>query len=331
MLRDATAAICSANVYLPLPTPGAFEARGAAVLGARREACLPATPLDKPSVQISPPEAVTRRRMSWPGIAAEVVQTNRRERIHFRFRAPVHMLVIYERGVRQGGGTSVEGLPPSTLRDYGRKLVFVPAGHEYYDCHEPRTLPRMTFLYFDPAQLASIPGIKKMSFAPRLFFEDDAVFETALKLRTMIDDGGRDPLYIQALGIVLARELVRLNTPRRCVAADVCGGLAAWQRRRVVDYIEEHLAEPVPLATLAELVRLSPSYFCRVFRLSFGVPPQRYHGTQRIERAKMLLTQLNMSVTEVGLSVGYSETSAFSTAFRRVTGLSPSAYRHRLF
>jgi AraC family transcriptional regulator len=322
MLRDATADICKSR---------SFDASTytATALSARREFCQTATPLDEPSVQISPSEAVSRRRMSWPGIAAEVVQTNRRARIHFRFRAPVHMLVIYERGVRHAGRTFVEGLPPSTLRDCGRKLVFVPAGHEYHDWHEPRTMPRMAFFYFDPAQLGSIPemDIASMSFAPRLFFEDDAVFETALKLRTLIDDGGLDPLYIQALGIVLARELVRRNTHRRCAAADAYGGLAAWQRRKVVDYIEEHLAEPILLATLAELVRLSPCYFCRVFRLSFGMPPQRYHGAQRIERAKMLLTQPSMSVTEVGLSVGYSETSAFSTAFRRMTGLRPSAYR----
>jgi AraC family transcriptional regulator len=324
MLRDATADICKPMSFDP-------STYIATALGARREFCRTAIPLDEPSVQISPSEAVSRRGMSWPGIAAEVVQTNRRVRIHFRFRAPVHMLVMYERGVRQAGGTFVEGLPPSTLRDCSRKLVFVPAGHEYHDWHEPRTLPRMAFFYLDPAQLGSIPEmIASTSFAPRLFFEDDAVFETALKLRTLIDDGGSDPLYIQALGIVLARELVRRNTHRRCAAADAYGGLATWQRRKVVDYIEEHLAEPILLATLAELVRLSPSYFCRVFRLSFGMPPQRYHGKQRIERAKMLLMQPSMSVTDVGLSVGYSETSAFSTAFRRMTGLKPSAYRRAL-
>jgi AraC family transcriptional regulator len=334
MLRDAAVAICKSNVYLPPPTPNAFDAstRTATALGARSEFCRAATHLDEPSVQISPSEAVSRRGMNWPGMAGEVVQTNRRGRIHFRFCAPVHMLVIYERGVRQDGGTFVQGLPPSTLRDCGRKLIFVPAGHEYHDWHEPRTLPRMAFFYFNPAQFASIPqlDIASTAFAPRLFFEDGAVFETALKLRTLIDDRCLDPLYIQALGTVLAHELIRLNTRGRCAVAAVYGGLAAWQRRKVMDYIEEHLAEPILLATLAELVRLSPNYFCRAFSLSLGMPPQRYHSTQRIERAKMLLAQPSISVTDVGLSVGYSETSAFSTAFRRVTGLTPTAYRRSL-
>jgi AraC family transcriptional regulator len=292
-----------------------------------------ATDTADPLVQISPSEAVSRRGVSWPGMAGEIVRANRRGRIHFRFCAPVHMLAVYERSVRQEGGTFIQGLPQSTLRDCGRKLVFVPAGHEYHDWHEPRTLPRVAFFYFNPARLASSPelGFSSTSFAPRLFFEDGALWDTALKLRTLIERGGSDDrLYVEALGIVLVHELARFNTERGCSVAQVHGGLAAWQRRKAVDYIEEHLAESISLAALADLVRLSPNYFCRAFSQSFGIPPQRYHTRQRVERAKTLLTKRSASVTDVGLTVGYSEASAFSTAFRRVTGLTPSTYRRRL-
>jgi len=60
------------------------------------------------------------------------------------------------------------------------------------------------------------------------------------------------------------------------------------------------------------------------------MPPQRYHTAQRIERAKALLAKRGASVTDVGFSMGYSETSAFSAAFRRVTGLTPSTYRRSM-
>src|SRR5277367_5856646 len=100
-------------------------------------------------VQVSPPDAVSRRGVSWTGMAGEIVQANRRGRINFHFRAPVHMLVMYERSVRYEGRTLIQGLPQSTLRDCSRKLVFVPAGHEYHDWHEPRTLPRVAFFYFN--------------------------------------------------------------------------------------------------------------------------------------------------------------------------------------
>jgi AraC family transcriptional regulator len=284
-----------------------------------------------PVVQISPSESVSRRGVSWPGMAGEIVQAHRRGRIQFHFCAPVHMLAMYERSVRQDGGTFIQGLLPSTLRDCGRKLAFVPAGHEYRDWHEPRTLLRVAFFYFNPDRLASSAelGFSVTSIPPRLFFEDVALWDTALKLRTLIDSRSSDRAYIEALGIVLAHELVRVNTGRRCEEPPLHSGLAAWQRRKVIDYIEEHLAEPISLAVLAQLVRLSPNYFCRAFSQSLGMPPQRYHTTQRIERAKTLLAQ-RASVTDVGFTVGYSEASAFSTAFRRVTGLTPSSYRRSL-
>jgi AraC family transcriptional regulator len=87
------------------------------------------------------------------------------------------------------------------------------------------------------------------------------------------------------------------------------------------------LTEPISLAALAQLVRLSPNYFCRAFSQLFGMPPQRYLSNQRIERAKMLLAQPAASVTDIGLTVGYSEPTGFSKAFRRITGLTPSGYR----
>jgi AraC family transcriptional regulator len=51
---------------------------------------------------------------------------------------------------------------------------------------------------------------------------------------------------------------------------------------------------------------------------------------RRIERAKLLLARAEGSVTEIGLSLGYSETSSFTAAFRRATGLTPTGYRRSL-
>jgi AraC family transcriptional regulator len=95
----------------------------------------------------------------------------------------------------------------------------------------------------------------------------------------------------------------------------------------VVAYIEEHLAEPISLATLAQLAKLSPYHFSRAFKQSFGRPPHRYHTSRRIERAKALLAEPTQSVTEIGFTMGFSEASSFTAAFRRETGLTPSSYR----
>jgi AraC family transcriptional regulator len=57
-------------------------------------------------------------------------QATMREKIEFRFRAPLHLLAVCDQGMRSDGDTFVEGLPRSSLRDVTRKLTFVPAGHE---------------------------------------------------------------------------------------------------------------------------------------------------------------------------------------------------------
>ena len=108
------------------------------------------------------------------------------------------------------------------------------------------------------------------------------------------------------------------------------GGLAPWQLRQVTTYIEQHLAEPISLGTLARLARLSPYHFCRAFRQSLGLPPHRYHSRRRSECAKHLLARPAASVTQVGLTVGYSETSSFTAAFHKAVGLTPTAYRRSL-
>jgi AraC family transcriptional regulator len=73
---------------------------------------------------------------------------------------------------------------------------------------------------------------------------------------------------------------------------------------------------------------LSPYHFSRAFKQSFGMPPHRYHTHRRIERAKILLERHILSVTDIGLSLGFNEASSFTTAFRKIAGLTPSRY-HR--
>jgi AraC family transcriptional regulator len=84
------------------------------------------------------------------------------------------------------------------------------------------------------------------------------------------------------------------------------------------------------LAKLAGLARLSPFHFARAFKQSFELPPHRYLTLRRIERAKELLRQPDLSVTRIGLNVGFSDTSSFSAAFRRETGVTPTDFRRVL-
>jgi AraC family transcriptional regulator len=286
-----------------------------------------------PSVNVAPNRFVARRGMKWRGMGVEFVQATSHDRIEYSFRSPVHLLAAYQHGMRRDGESYVEGLPRSTLRDVAKKLIFVPASHEYREWHDPRTLPGVTYFYFDPAEMQTDleASDADLALAPRLLFEDAAIWATAAKLKQAID--ARDAasrLYVEALGVVLVHELIRLNRGAPRTEPAVRGGLAAWQQRVVTTYIDEHLAEQISLATLAGLARLSTYYFCRAFKQSFGVPPHRYHTNRRIEQAKVMLAARKHSVTEIGLTLGFSDTSSFTAAFRKFTGQTPSFYQRSL-
>jgi AraC family transcriptional regulator len=125
-------------------------------------------------------------------------------------------------------------------------------------------------------------------------------------------------------------ELIRPEPTMSTVARPLRGGLPVWQQKRMMEFIEAHLAEEISLAALAELADLSLFHFARAFRQSFGMPPHRYHMARRMDRARSLLKKPALSVTQIGIQIGFRETSSFTKAFRRFTGLTPTEYRrHR--
>jgi len=283
-------------------------------------------------VEISPPDIARRQSANWGAIQVDTVRVTRRETFEYSFQARRHLLIAYERAERDDGETLIEGLPKSTLREFNCKLSFVPAGHRFYGWQTPRVLTRVTYFYIDSQDPLFDPefGIPP-TISPRLFFFDQAVWDTALKLKAEV--GNSDPWsrqYAEALSLVLMHELIRLERSASTAAGSLRGGLPVWQQKRVVEFIEEHLAEEVSLAALAELADLSLYHFARAFKQSFGAPPHRYHMARRMDHARTLLQKPALSVTEIGIETGFRETSSFTRAFRKFTGLTPTEYRrHR--
>jgi AraC family transcriptional regulator len=294
---------------------------------------------DRPSargrslVAISPEAAVRRRAMRGRGMTAELVQSASRDRIEFRHRGASHLFVAWEQGVRGEGETSADGAPTATLHDLTWKLTFVPAGRDYLEWLRPSTATRVMCFSFDAAELERqfSQAFPDIPLAPRLLFEDATLWSTVLKLKGLIESPlpAHQP-YFEALSTVLMQELARSSGGTGHCGSSARGGLAPWQQRVVAAHIEEHVAEQIPLAALARLARLSPYHFSRAFKRSFGVPPHRYHTNRRIERAKALLQERTRSVTDIGLALGFRETSSFTAAFRKTTGLTPSRYNRSL-
>ena len=287
-------------------------------------------PSHRSIVEISPPDIARRRLAHWGAIQADTVKVTRRGTFEYGFQARRHLLIVHERAERNEGETFIEGLPKSTLREFNCKLSFVPAGHRFYGWEKPRVLTRVTYFYIDLQDRLFDPeiGIASSKISPRLFFFDQAVWDTALKLKAEV--GNADPSsrqYGEALSLVLMHELIRSERTTNGAAPRLRGGLPRWQQKRVAEFIQEHLAEDISLATLAELVDLSLYHFARAFKLSFGVPPHRYHMARRMDRARSLLRGSALSVTQIGIQIGFRDTSSFTRAYRKFAGVAPSEYR----
>lgn len=134
-------------------------------------------------------------------------------------------------------------------------------------------------------------------------------------------------LIIDGLMLQIVGWLLRLRDDGRRMPDTARGGLAPWQLRRVVEHLEANLAEDVRLASLAELVQLSTSYFTTAFRITMGEPPHRWLIVRRVERAKGLLADPGLSITDVALAVGFGSSAHFATVFRKQVGVTPTDYR----
>jgi len=97
----------------------------------------------------------------------------------------------------------------------------------------------------------------------------------------------------------------------------------------VVSHMQQHLAEPMTVASLAEKAHLNPDYFSRLFLEVMGMRPLDYLNSKRLERAQLLLTTTDAPLQEVAERCGIPNLSYFSRLFRRQFGQPPGAYRRQ--
>jgi AraC family transcriptional regulator len=148
--------------------------------------------------------------------------------------------------------------------------------------------------------------------------------------REAIEGLPRGRLYGECLGTALAAHLVRYFSVLRGGIRSPRGMLPRNRLRRVLDYIRDRLDQNLSLTELADLVGLNADYFSRAFKHTTGLSPHRYVLLKRIERACALLRDPSLSISEITARCGFASQSSFTTAFRRIKGITPSAYRHAL-
>jgi AraC-like DNA-binding protein len=98
---------------------------------------------------------------------------------------------------------------------------------------------------------------------------------------------------------------------------------------RARELIDVQYTQPLDLDQLARTANFSRFHFLRAFRSAFHATPHEYLTRKRIERAKELLAQSELTVTEICFEIGFESLGSFSTLFHKLVGWSPTIYRAR--
>jgi AraC-like DNA-binding protein len=169
---------------------------------------------------------------------------------------------------------------------------------------------------------------ERVMMVPSLPAHDPLLHHIALVLQVAIaGEGGAGQLYAAALVDALAVHFLGRYVAARPAPCAESGGLLSYKLRRTIAYIQAHLQEELPVATLAAVAQTSPAHFARLFKVATGLTPHQYVITCRMEDAKRMLAETDVPLIEIGLQVGCADQSHFTALFRTHVAQTPKAFR----
>ncbi|MGA0603469.1 helix-turn-helix domain-containing protein [Caulobacter sp. KR2-114] len=230
-----------------------------------------------------------------------------------------------------GGDVSVESedASPSAVDARGAHASLIPADLVTRQRSENVRFLRDLTVDFEPSRIEAAAGRPvdiSAAFEPRLMFRDDDVLHLSRLMAAECHAGHpAEQLYGDSLSLALVLRLTQLN--RSTPTASARGGLAPWQLRKVIDCLQSHLSDGVDIQTLANMARLSQSYFVRAFKASIGQTPSAWLRGARIKRAQELLVDRRWPLAQIAVETGFADQAHLSRVFRVATGESPGAWR----
>lgn len=265
----------------------------------------------------------SERRRNWGPIAVDLVSRDAGEAF---YRTTCHRLAYM---LSDFAGTMTDDdHPPWDCRLRPGSFVYRPpdtmlrsrltAGRYIQILQSPGT--------YDDLALQMVRG-GVLRLEPRYAAEDPQVAQLVTTIAREIAGGAFDHILADALNTALAVRIVRCIVEPGALAPLPAGGLSNDRLRRVSDYIETHLADPLNLERIADIACLSTYHFCRSFKQATGVTPHRYVVQRRLERAKTLMRRTDRPLGLIAQEAGFTDQSHLTAVFRRETGLTPGRFR----
>ena len=198
-----------------------------------------------------------------------------------------------------------------------------------FECgHDHGTGDRCLSFQYEPAYLerilAAVPGVRRLEFTvPRLPPVPAIMGLLAAAEAARDDDDGAalEELALELAAAVAAAQAESVPAKTAPSRRDVA------RVSRALRLIEEAAEETLSLADLARAAAMSPYHFLRTFREVAGVTPHQYVLRTRLHRAAVKLRRTDEPVSTVAFGAGFNDLSTFNRRFRRVMGVSPSAFR----
>ena len=209
-------------------------------------------------------------------------------------------------------------------------IAIVPAGELFPRVRVDREVPLLDLFLSADALVEAIgeTASTKTQLRSHLRLRDPLIQQMALALKTELETAGEDSkMYADSMATALGAHLLSRYGVTQSVVKEYKGGLTPSQLRTVVEYIQANLSYELNLNNLSNLIHISPHYFASLFKQSTGKTPHKYITQCRLETAKTLLQQQDLSIVFICQEVGFKNQSHFTRVFRQHFKITPKAYR----
>lgn len=288
----------------------------------------PTAPVFSGASSAVPEPVLSSESRQWNGF---VVELYRVRDVDFVKQDSAHAVAVFLRG-------------PVNLvqRRYGRvyqrtmhagDVIIAPAGEPRALRHKEET--ELVKLRLAPSLVAGIVedlaanGLGRVELLDNFGARDAHIEDLARRLVGEIKaDALASRLYADSLATELAVHLLRHYSTASKLTNGAASKLPRYKLQRVTEYINDNLREELTLSKISATLSMSSYHFAHAFRQTTGLAPHRYVIQRRIERAKSLLRDTDLSITEIAHQVGYANQSNFSVVFHQFTGQTPRGFRN---
>jgi AraC family transcriptional regulator len=242
-----------------------------------------------------------------------------------------HVIMAYPTGVQRLERRSGKSIAIGTARS--GVVTIIPAGSSArWDIPGPVDviqlyLPHATLERVAREANAPAPG----DLVERTGHLDPVTFELLMTATDVLQGNTvLDALFRQQLADLAATRILTEHVGVPTTPEPIMGGLSPHALRRAIQRLRSESDADVSLAALASDAGLSRFHFCRAFRESTGLSPHAWLRQNRLEQAMNMLRGTDAAIATVAAELGYASQTAFTAAFRKLTGETPSDWRRRI-